>query len=424
MVETRFELTSGRLLDGRFEVERTLGQGGMGIVVAARDRVLRRTVAIKLMRPEFSSAPELAARFLREARTAAKLRSEHVARILHVGEVRGVPYFVMEYSPGHDLAEELKRNGPPELELSLEYVLQLLEALAEAHRAGIVHRDLKPANLYLTVREDDSPTLKVLDFGISKSGDVSVGGKLTLDGAMIGSPVYMSPEQIKDSANVDARSDIWSVGVLAFELVSGIQPFRAKTVPAMIAAVCANPPPALPPWVPLELQSVILKCLEKDPAQRFQSVEELARALSPFAEDLACRMSIDRILRRRSSRPPPMSESKPEDPRLSDPFRVSISAYERDAEAEAPARPSLRRPLVATGAALVAAGLLFAGYRLRSERSLPLLGPAAAPSPFSSAPQPANSVRPAAPAGGARAEEMTSPAGVSSSGNCSKSCTE
>jgi serine/threonine-protein kinase len=293
------------VLDRRFVVERVLGQGGMGIVIAARHQTLRKTVAIKIMRPEYSGTPELAQRFLREARAAARLRSEHVIRVTDVDVfASGVPYFIMEYSPGIDLAKHLELHGPLPVPQVLELLLQTLEALAEAHRAGIVHRDLKPANLLLTTREDDSPSIKVLDFGISKCGEVSVGGKLTALGAMLGSPMYMAPEQIRDASTVDARADIWSIGVIGYELLTGKQPFVGRTPQAVIAAIFSEEPEALPASVPPLLAEALGKCLRKRADDRFESVAELAQALAPLSDDLGPRLSIERILRRRSSAPP------------------------------------------------------------------------------------------------------------------------
>ena len=311
MVPPHVRLAKGTVLDRRFVVERVLGQGGMGIVIAARHQTLRKTVAIKMMRPEYSGTPELAQRFLREARAAARLRSEHMIRVTDVNVfASGVPYFIMEYSPGIDLAKHLELHGPLPVSLVVELLLQTLEALAEAHRAGIVHRDLKPANLLLTTREDDSPSIKVLDFGISKCGEASVGGgKLTALGSMLGSPTYMAPEQIRDASAVDARADIWSIGVVGYELLTGKQPFVGRTPQAVIAAVCSEEPKPLPASVPPLLAEALAKCLARRADDRFQNVAELALALAPLSDDLGPRLSIERILRRRSSPPPPPVES-------------------------------------------------------------------------------------------------------------------
>ncbi len=312
MAPPDLKLEPGTLLDDRFCVQGRLGDGGMGIVIAAEHRALRQTVAIKLMRPEFCNSPDIVERFLREARAAAKLRSEHVAHVMDVDVLEsGIPYFVMEYSPGVDLAKHLDRHGPLPVDQVLEYTLQALEAIAEAHRAGIVHRDLKPANLFLTTREDDSPMIKVLDFGISKSTEVGVTSKLTKEGSMLGSPVYMSPEQIRDASSVDARTDIWSIGVLAYELLSGKPPFRGPSAQAVIASICTDEPRPLPPRVPPELSRILSKCLAKRAEDRFQTVSELAVALAPLSNDPACRLSVGRILRVRSN-PPPAWASAPQ----------------------------------------------------------------------------------------------------------------
>jgi serine/threonine protein kinase len=375
MVPPHVRLVKGTVLDRRFVVERVLGQGGMGIVVAARHQTLRKTVAIKIMRPEYSGTPELAQRFLREARAAARLRSEHVIRVTDVDVfASGVPYFIMECLPGIDLAKHLELHGPLPAPQVVELLLQTLEALAEAHRAGIVHRDLKPANLLLTTREDDSPSIKVLDFGISKCSEVSVGGKLTALGSMLGSPVYMAPEQIRDASTVDARADIWSIGVVGYELLTGKQPFVGRTPQALIAAICSEQPKALPASVPPVLAAALQKCLARRADDRFQTVAELAQALAPLSDDLGPRLSIERILRRRSSAPPPpvepgsqistrgtarafelRAERAQRATTIVDagpPERMSLPPYERDTSSH-PRRPSYAAPRFRNGLAAV-----------------------------------------------------------------------
>jgi eukaryotic-like serine/threonine-protein kinase len=348
MVPSQVRMAKGTVLDRRFVVESVLGQGAMGIVIAARHQTLRKTVVIKMMRPEYSGTPELAQRFLREARAAARLRSEHVIRVTDVDVfASGVPYFIMEYSPGIDLAKHLELHGPLPVPQVIELLLQTLEALAEAHRAGIVHRDLKPANLLLTTREDDSPSIKVLDFGISKCAEASVGGKLTALGSMLGSPMYMAPEQIRDASAVDARADIWSIGVVGYELLTGKQPFTGRTLQAVIATICSEEPEPLPDSVPPLLAEVLGKCLAKRADDRFPTVAELARALAPLSDDLGPRLSIERILRRRSSAPPP----PPEMPWLPSNEREKSSRPRRPPSAAARFRAGLLA-LVAFGAAV------------------------------------------------------------------------
>jgi len=230
-----FSLAPGTLLAGKYRVERVLGQGGMGVVVAAQHIHLEERVAIKLMLAEAAFSAEAVARFVREARAAAQLESAHVAKVSDVGTLEdGRPYMVMEYLDGHDLANVLAANGPLPLQDAIDYLLQASEAIAEAHSIGIVHRDLKPANLFLTRRRDRTPQVKVLDFGISKvsgSARSSSDNALTRTSTLMGTPLYMSPEQMTSVRDVDARSDIWALGIILFELLTGAPPFVGETLP-------------------------------------------------------------------------------------------------------------------------------------------------------------------------------------------------
>lgn len=282
----------GDILAGKYRVERVLGRGGMGYVIAARHTQLDQPVAVKFLMPELCDSREAVARFLREARASVRIRSEHVARVLDVGTLDdGAPYMVMEFLEGHDLAHELAlRRRLPTLE-AVDYVLQACEAVAEAHAAGIVHRDLKPANLFLTRRADGSPLIKVLDFGISKAflpqGDAALeSSDLTATQGLIGSPHYMSPEQVRQPRTVDVRTDIWSLGVILHELMAGRPPFTSETPLSVLASVLSDPAPSLAlnrPDAPVGLGEVVGRCLEKDPRRRFHNVAELAQALQPFA---------------------------------------------------------------------------------------------------------------------------------------------
>ncbi|HYO93791.1 MAG TPA: serine/threonine-protein kinase [Polyangiaceae bacterium] len=306
---TAFQIVPGTLIDGRFEISKVLGSGAMSLVVAARHVQLRQTVAIKLLRAEFADHPDVAARFLREARAAACLRSEHVVSVMDVGTLpSGIPFLIMEHLEGTDLAAHLATHGPLPLERAVEYTLQVLEALGEAHRAGIVHRDLKPANLMLSTRADGSSLIKVLDFGVSKltGSDLTIED-FTAQSSMLGSPAYMAPEQIKDPSSADARSDIWSLGIIMHELLTGRLPLPARNAPELIAAVCSKAPvpiSSLVTLVPLELVGIIGRCLAKDPSSRFASVQDLARALKPFARSAMSQVSVERILGARAARAP------------------------------------------------------------------------------------------------------------------------
>jgi serine/threonine-protein kinase len=279
----------GDVVARKYRVDRVLGQGGMGVVVAATDTQLDRRVAIKFLLPDAMKNADVVTRFAREARAAAKIHSEHVARVIDVGELdTGAPYMVMEYLEGRDLADRIR--APPAVPVAdaARYVLQACEALAEAHAAGIVHRDLKPANLFLAQRPDHTVSVKVLDFGISKAP--VDGGGITSTQAVMGSPHYMSPEQLMSAKHVDPRSDVWSLGVVLYETLAGMPPFQGETMPEIVAQILQSPTPsvrAVRTDVPAELEAVVVRCMAKDPGARFADVAELARALVPFAPDAA-----------------------------------------------------------------------------------------------------------------------------------------
>ena len=287
----------GDVLDGKYRVERRLGSGGMGIVVAARHVKLETRVALKFLQPSLAKDAESVKRFEREARASVALKSEHAVRILDVGELSGgSPYLVMEYLTGTDLGTLVDQRELFVTE-AVSYVLQACEAVAEAHSLGIVHRDLKPGNLFLTEGAAGAPFVKVVDFGLAKMVKLSAKqSSLTHTTDLLGSPAYMSPEQLHDAKEVDPRSDIWSLGVCLYELLERHLPFEGQTVPSLCLSVATAPPRAfaradLPP----QLTTAILRCLEKDPEARFPDVPSLAAALEPFAGD-AMRGATDRIM--------------------------------------------------------------------------------------------------------------------------------
>jgi eukaryotic-like serine/threonine-protein kinase len=299
---------AGDVLAGKYRVERVLGVGGMGVVVAALHMDLDQRVALKFLLPAAAEKPDVVARFDREARAAAKIKSEHVARVSDVGKLEnGTPYIVMEYLEGGDLEGRVEKGGALPIPLAVDYVLQACEAIAEAHAAGIVHRDLKPANLFLARQGDGSEIVKVLDFGISKalapSADTeAMGGGLTKTSDVFGSPLYMSPEQLKSSRSVDTRADIWALGVILFELVFGRAPFERGTVAEIFGAILHEKAPvlrALMPTAPEALSQVLERCLEKDPAARYPNIAVLAQALAPFgsAEAKSSLQRIERVIR-------------------------------------------------------------------------------------------------------------------------------
>src|SRR5450432_681374 len=304
----------GDLLAGKYRVENVLGEGGMGYVVAALHEQLNQRVAVKLLSPLLSENEDSVTRFLREARAAVRIRSEHVARVLDVGELPdGSPYMVMEYLLGRDLAAELDEREQLEIPQAIDYVLQACEAVAEAHSIGIIHRDLKPSNLFLTRRPDGSALVKVLDFGISKAiapeeGELELPASLTATHSVLGSPSYMSPEQVRRPKSVDVRTDIWSFGSILYEFLVGEGPFPGDSPLAVLAAVVSDPTPSIRERrqdVPFELEAVVFKCLRKDPADRYRTIAEFAEVLAPFAS-AASLPSISRISGIiRSSQPAP-----------------------------------------------------------------------------------------------------------------------
>ncbi len=292
----------GDIIAGKYQVERVLGEGGMGVVVAARHVDLHELRAIKFMLPAARAHPETVERFMREARATVRLKNEHVVTIYDVGRFNtGEPYMVMEYLEGSDL-EGLSKSGPLPVEQAVEYILQALEALAEAHVEGIIHRDLKPANLFLTTSSDGLPCVKVLDFGISKlTGAIAAasGMDMTKTKALLGSPWYMSPEHMRSARNVDARTDIWSMGVILYKLLTGVVPFGGETVGEVFARVLQDQPErpsTFRPDIPAELEAVMLRSLTKDPAHRYQDVGQFAAELVPFGPERGP-ISVDRISR-------------------------------------------------------------------------------------------------------------------------------
>jgi serine/threonine-protein kinase len=311
----------GEVIAAKFEVERVLGEGGMGVVLAARHIQLGQRVAIKFMHAESARDPSAAARFLREARAAVALTSEHVTRVLDVGTLEsGAPYMVMEYLAGVDLGDVLKSHGPLAIEDAVGILLQACEAIGEAHAVGIVHRDLKPSNLFVTTRRDGMTVVKVLDFGISKTVDfntVGVENNLTASGLVMGSPCYMSPEQVRSAKAVDARADIWALGAIAFEIVTGVRPFEGETLGETFARILTDAAPTVKqfrPDVPDGFSAVVAQCLERRLEVRVQSIGELASKLMPYGRADAAE-SVERILRICGLAQTPLNELGRLDPR-------------------------------------------------------------------------------------------------------------
>ena len=277
----------GDVVAGKYKVTRFLGAGGMGVVVAAEHLELGQLVALKFLHASAVANAGAAERFLREARAAVRIRSEHVARVLDVGrDAAGTPFMVMEHLEGRDLGQVIQEEAPLEITRAIGYILQACEAIAVAHAIGIVHRDLKPSNIFVTSRADGTPLVKVLDFGISKAIEAGAPLSLTSTGEILGSPIYMSPEQLRNTRSVDRRTDIWSLGSVLYELLTKHHPFEAESMPTLCAMIAADEPKTIGAFrsdVADELEGVVMRCLEKQPQGRFGSVADFARALVPFA---------------------------------------------------------------------------------------------------------------------------------------------
>jgi len=266
------------MFEDKYRVDRVLGQGDAGVVMLAENVAIGQRVAIRCMTgtPLDEVAVE---RFLKDARSTVSFRSEHVGRVIDVGQThRGSPFLVMEYIDGHDLGTELLR-GPLSVAQAAEYGIQMCAALAEAHARGMRHLDLKPSNLFVTRKENGTPILKVLDFGGAKaSTDPGVTAQV------LESPAYLSPEQLRHDDDLDERVDIWAVGVLLFEMVAGAHPFRGGGGADLCRNIVERDPAPLSPLVaPPEFAKVVRCCLRKHPEDRFPCVADLALALTPFA---------------------------------------------------------------------------------------------------------------------------------------------
>jgi serine/threonine-protein kinase len=422
------EVQPGDVLAGKYRVEHVLGEGGMGLVVSATHLALDERVALKFMRADALGRDDGVQRFLREARAAVRLKSEHVARVLDVGTLdTGAPYIVMEHLEGSDLSDVLAARGTLPLAEAVDYVLQACDAIAEAHARGIIHRDLKPGNLFVARGRDGAPLVKVLDFGISKVN--TLGDRpdsMTSSAAILGSPVYMSPEQMQSSRDVDGTTDIWSLGVILYEAVGGRVPFDEQTIGALMAKVLTQPPPSLATLrdLPPAFVSVVAKCLEKEPARRYQTVADLARELAPFG-DAGSLARVARILAmpvpaNEGLVPPTVVSPMTRDPSSAPPARPSILgvAATLDVNGAAPGSarpsPSVRGPLVygLVGVAIASLGLA----SFFALRPAPTPGSGSPPSPAGMTSGATPGAAPAASAAGQTASALpTAPAAPAAS---------
>jgi serine/threonine-protein kinase len=380
--EATLPLAPGDLVAGKYQVDRVLGVGGMGAVFSAVDHETGERVAIKCLLPTYCENVDVITRFLREGRATMRLTSEHIARVSATGALdSGVPYIVMEHLDGRDLRSVVKHSGPLPVHEAAAYVSQVCAALAEAHALGIVHRDLKPANLFLTRRPNGTALIKVLDFGIAKYTSPSLLGdqvEMTRTQTILGSRAYMSPEQMLRPKEVDARADIWSLGVILYFFVTGKNPFASDTTEAMIMRIIQGTPEpltALVPGLPPAFEAVVLRCLAKAREARFSNVTELARALAPFGRDLVDHptMSLD-------DSPPPRSIKPPEPsgptirgysvPEASQPVVVP-SARPQPVASRTSLSHATRRALplmLAAGATLIGSGIVVGSFIVNTRR--------------------------------------------------------
>ncbi|HEX3774912.1 MAG TPA: serine/threonine-protein kinase [Polyangiaceae bacterium] len=313
----RLPVRTGDVLLGKYCVERVHRQGALGVTIEAEHLQLGQRVVLKLMLADPQVHPEAAARFLRGARFAVQLRNEHVARVIDVGTMEsGAPYMVSEHLSGSDLRGVLRVREWLPVPEAVDYVLQACEALAEAHVLGFVHRNLKLSNLFLTRGRNGRPIIKVLDFCVSEGPLADAAISISTNGAIVSSLAYLSPEQIRDPSSVDRRADVWAMGAILHELLTGMPLYSESSAPGLFAAITADPATPvshLRPEIPAELESVVLRSVEKEREDRFADVGDFARQLKPFASAEG-RESVDRIVlllerrayQSRSTRPPPL----------------------------------------------------------------------------------------------------------------------
>ena len=396
-------------LVGKFRVERIIGRGGMGLVVEATNIQLDQRVALKLLAPGKDGKESIDA-VLNEARAAVRLRSDHIARVqdVDVDAVHG-PYIVMELLDGQSLADMLADGKRLSVQRGAEYIIDACEGLAEAHVRGIIHQDIKPANLFVAMGNDGRPAVKVLDFGIAKMRQSPAGAavdmRMSLAGNALGTPFYLAPEQLRSDVNADHRADIWALGCVLFEVLTGTRAFSAARYTELVVQILESPRASVPDGMelPSALLEVIDRCLVKDPNARYASTGELALALLPFARRRAHSVTTRAVTRVReggldpnhsmpSSMPPPSETSidlvSSQSLRAPPAARISLEPSE-------PVASSPKRRAVVVALALLAALGLFVAYTAGKSRE-PVAASKAATPPASTERVPAKSPPPRA----------------------------
>ena len=289
--------STGEVIDGKYQIEKLLGEGGMGAVAKATHILRRAPVALKFMSPNVVSVPGAVERFLNEGVAASQIESDNVVHVFDVGKLsNGAPYLVMEYMEGYDLAEVISREGHPGLEIqrAVYFIVQALRGLQVAHDAGIIHRDMKPSNCFVVNKEGEADFVKLLDFGISKVGS-GKSASLTQTNSALGTPLYMSPEQARSPRDVDLRSDLYSVGVILYELLTGRTPFTSESgeFTEILFKLFTQDPPAIRSVradLSPELAALVHKALAREPKDRYSTAAEFALALEPFADPRSARV--------------------------------------------------------------------------------------------------------------------------------------
>jgi serine/threonine-protein kinase len=362
-------LSVGALFGNRFRIQRVIGDGGMAVVYAAIDQRTNEQVALKLLRTESTTDTTVVGRFIREARVAKSIESEHVAAVRDFGvaDDLGVPYIAFELLHGCNLEQLLAKRGPLPVTTAVDYVLQALVGVAAAHVQGIAHRDLKPSNLFLD-ESANPPTVKVLDFGIAKVlKGVELGrGPVSSTAMVVGSPLYMAPEQLRSSKRIDGRADVWSIGVILYELLTNKPPFRGASLGQLLTAILDEPP--VPPDVhrkeiPAGLSAVILRCLDQDRERRFPTVKDLASALLPYGSWAAEELVSDIVYAFASETVQKEFAMDPEEVAaapVATPVAVKATVVMPNRPRAKPAEPARRRkPSPASLAIVVVAGIAF-----------------------------------------------------------------